>query len=129
MITINYLGNEFIREDSSAIVLAQKLREKYKDRVVFSKIDTFSKLVTMEDNLNYMDVCEGISRAKLITDIDEFSNMKTTTAHDLDFGFFLKLNKKLGNIKKANIICLPMENYQNIEKDVCNLIEKVMGNE
>ena len=32
MITIHYLGNEFVKKDSLAIKLAEKLKDKYKKK-------------------------------------------------------------------------------------------------
>ncbi|MCM2325979.1 MAG: hypothetical protein NDI94_05950 [Candidatus Woesearchaeota archaeon] len=122
MITIHYLGNEFIKEDSLAIELAEKMKARYKD-VVFKKIETFDDLMSVKDKYYFMDVCEGISSARLINDIAVFENIRSITSHDLDFGFFLKLNDKLGEVNKINIICLPKKTYDGIEKDIDNMIK------
>jgi hypothetical protein len=49
-----------------------------------------------------------------------------TTAHDLDFAFFLKLNSGLGKLKKIRIICLPQKRYTNIVQDLCRTIDRVI---
>lgn len=121
-ITIHYLGNEFVKEDSLAIELAEKLKPKYKE-VIFKKIETFDDLINFKDKYYFMDVCDGISTARLINDIAVFENIRTITSHDLDFGFFLKLNDKMGEINKINIICLPKKTYAGIEKDIENMIK------
>ena len=127
MITIHYLGNEFVKQDSLAIKTAEKLKDNFKKEVVFKKIDTFDDMINVKDKYYFMDVCEGLSKARLINDIAVFENIRTITSHDLDFGFFLKLNDKLGELNKVNIICLPQEPYPEIEQDVENLIKKLLG--
>jgi len=126
MITIHYLGNEFVKEDSLAIELADTLKNKFKD-VKFKKIDNFEDMITIKDKYYFMDVCEGISKARLINDIAVFENIRTITSHDIDFGFFLKLNDKLGEINKVNIICIPQQSYKELEKDVGDIITKLLG--
>ena len=123
MITIHYLGNEFVKQDSLAIKIAEKLKDKFK------KIDTFDDMINVKDKYYFMDVCEGLSKARLINDIAVFENIRTITSHDIDFGFFLKLNDKLGELNKVNIICLPQEPYEDLEKDVHGLIKKLLGDD
>ena len=72
-----------------------------------------------------LDVCKGIKKASLITDIDEFISRRTATVHDMDFGFFLKLNKSLGNIDEINIIAIPLESYEGINQDIIKIIEEL----
>jgi len=124
MTTIHYLGNEFISEDSLAIEIAEKIKYKYPN-IKFEKIDTFQKLMSIANNQIFMDVCQGIKKVRLITNTEDFLHIRRTTAHDLDFGFFLQLNKKLGEIKKVRIICLPVEEYDGLLDDVCKIIEEI----
>jgi len=126
MITIHYLGNEFVEKDTLAIKIAEKLKDKYK-KIKFKKIETFDDMINIKDKYYFMDVCEGISKARLINDIAIFENIRSITSHDLDFGFFLKLNDELGEINKINIICLPQKPYKEIENDVDELIKKLLG--
>jgi len=125
MLTINYLGNEFISDDSLAIELAEELKEKYNDSVKFKKIETFEQMVDMTESV-YLDVSDGIKSAELITDINKFEDLHRTTAHDIDFGFFLKLNHKLERIKNIQVIVIPKKRYPNIVKDVCIIINKLL---
>jgi len=126
MITIHYLGNEFVEKDTLAIKIAEKIKDKYK-KVKFKKIETFDDMINIKDKYYFMDVCEGISKARLINDIAIFENIRSITSHDLDFGFFMKLNDGLGEINQINIICLPEKTYEDIEKDVDKLIKKLLG--
>ena len=40
-------------------------------------------------------------------------------------GFFLKLNKSLGNIDEINIIAIPLESYEGINQDIIKIIEEL----
>ena len=122
---IYYLGNEFIKGDSLAVEMAKKFSSKFPG-ITFEKIDTFDKMVEQADDSFYMDCAQGVDRAVLIDDIDRFLDFRRVSAHDMDFGFFLKLNKELGAIKKAKIICLPKKIYKGIEIDLSNIFRKVI---
>jgi len=126
MITINYLGNEFVPQDSLAIVLADELKDKFKRKVKFQKIDTFDGLMNFKGKYYFMDVCVGISKARIINDVAVFENIRAVTSHDVDFGFFMQLSHQLGEINKINIICLPQSRYENIIKDVTDLINNLI---
>ena len=126
MIQIYYLGNEFIESDSLAIELVDELKNKYEGRIEFIAMDTFEKMITTKDEQIFFDVADGIDKVELIESIDDFENVKSSTAHDMDFSFFLKLNKELENIKKVSIICLPIKRYENIIKDVTIIINMLI---
>ncbi len=117
---IHVLGNEFLEQDSLALKIADKLKIK---NIGFKKINTFDDL--MKTHPIIMDVCKGIDKAVLITDVDDFVSRRTSTVHDMDFGFFLKLNQSLGNIKDIKIIAIPQENYEGIEQDIKKIIEDI----
>lgn len=117
---IHVLGNEFLEQDSLALKIVDKLKIS---NIKFIKINTFDDL--METHPIILDVCKGIEKATLIKDIDEFVSRRTSTVHDMDFGFFLKLNKSLGNIEDVNIIAIPQQEYKGIEQDIIKIIEKI----
>jgi Ni,Fe-hydrogenase maturation factor len=121
LIQISYLGNDFIKEDSLAVEICETLKKEYAD-IVFKKIDTFDQLMFPALAV-FMDVCDGVDKVTMIEDIDDLDEVKTSTAHDMDFGFFLKINKALGNLDKVRIICLPKERYEGIESDIKDIIE------
>jgi uncharacterized secreted protein with C-terminal beta-propeller domain len=122
--TIYYLGNEFIEKDNLAILIVNEIKDKFPD-ILFKKINTFDDLIDFSGKEYFIDVAKGIDRVRLITDIKEFEGIKSATAHDIDFSFFLQLNNKLGHIDKIKIICLPQEKYKNIKDDVINIIKKI----
>lgn len=117
---IHVLGNEFLKQDSLALELAENLNIK---NIKFIKINTFDDL--MKTHPIILDVCKGINKATVITDVDEFVSRRTSTVHDMDFGFFLKLNKSLGNINDIKIIAIPQKTYKGIEEDIKQIIEKI----
>ncbi|MBT3464574.1 hypothetical protein HN451_06280, partial [archaeon] len=87
MIQIYYLGNEFIESDSLAIELVDELKNKYEGRIEFIAMDTFEKMITTKDEQIFFDVADGIDKVELIESIDDFENVKSSTAHDMDFSF------------------------------------------
>lgn len=117
---IHVLGNEFLKQDSLALELANTLNI---ENIEFIKINTFDDL--MKTHPIILDVCKGINKATVITDVDEFVSRRTSTVHDMDFGFFLKLNKSLGNINDIKIIAIPQKTYKGIEEDIKQIIEKI----
>ena len=127
MIIIHYLGNEFIKSDSLAILTAKSLVEKYKDEIKFEKIDSFDDMIDFEGKKYFMDVAQGIDKVRLITDITEFEGIKSATAHDIDFSFFLQLSHKLGKLDELKIICLPQKTYKELDIDVCIIIDNIIG--
>lgn len=126
MIIVHYLGNEFVKEDSLAIEIVKLIKEKYKKQINFKKIDSFDDLIDFKGKKYFMDVCEGISKVKLIDDLTVFENIRSVTTHDIDFGFFLQLANKLDMLEKIKIICLPQENYNGLKKDVCDYLESLL---
>lgn len=127
MITIHYLGNEFVESDSLAIKTVKLIKKKYKDKISFEKIETFDDLINFEGKKYFMDVCQGIKKTVLIDDLAVFENIRSATTHDLDFGFFLQLANKLDMLDKIKIICLPQKTYKELNIDVCNIIDNIVG--
>ncbi len=114
---IRVLGNEFLDQDSLAIELSRQIRMP---DVIFEMITQYDDLMKTHEII--MDVCKGIDKATLITDIDEFLVHRTSTVHDMDFGFFLKLNKSMGTVHNVNIIAVPQKAYKGIKEDIINII-------
>lgn len=111
------LGNEFIKEDSFAKEIAKKLSKDYE---ILNIKDSFQFLDEISDSKDkeviIIDVVESLKEIKFLK-IQDLSENKTITAHDLDASFFLQLINP--NVK---IIGLP----QNPEdKDKQKILEKV----
>ncbi len=54
-----------------------------------------------------MDVIKGLKEVQILENIDDLELCNSLTCHDLDLGFYLKLMKETGKIKKVKIIGLP----------------------
>lgn len=116
------LGNEFIKEDSFAKEIAKELANEMNEfEFVFIK-DSFQLISELNKNngeIVILDVAEGLKEVKFLN-IEDLSDNKIITAHDLDAQFILKLFED----KKIKIIGIPMSGDVNIiKKNVKILIE------
>lgn len=99
-------GNQYIKEDSLALTLANKLNIP---NVEFIKCESIEPILEAKGTIYILDQVKGIKEITLITDIDKLKNRKCVSCHDFDLQFFLKLLKKLDRIKEVIIIGLPMD--------------------
>ena len=101
---IYYFGNKYVKDDSLAINVAEKLMtEMKKIEFVYVK-DTFQLIdLDLKDAL-ILDVADSITKVTLMSS-DNVKSRGISTTHDFDLGFFLKLNDK-----KADIVAIPV-NY------------------
>jgi len=112
------LGNEFIKQDSLAKKIGDKLRNDFE--VVDIK-DSFQLMEILKEDKNdefvILDVVEGLNKVRVL-DIDDLQENKLLTVHDFDAGIVLKLLKP-----KVNIIGMPMQGDENqIFKEVKEII-------
>ena len=104
---IYVFGNSILKEDSLAIKTAKKL-EKIFPEVNFIYQDPNEEI--KEKNLFILDVAQGIKKVSLINDLNKLEFSNRVSLHDFDLTFSLKLMKKIGLVKKINIIAIPI-NY------------------
>jgi Ni,Fe-hydrogenase maturation factor len=98
---IFYFGNPFIKEDSLAVKVAEKLKPIFKN-VEFEYIkDTFQLLDTNFKDSLMIDVFDNIKEVSIISS-NNIKSRGLSSTHDFDLGFFLKLTNQ-----KANIIGIP----------------------
>ncbi len=120
MITVLCFGNEAIKEDSLAKEIADELKI---DNVKFVKCNSVEDILSYSGEIYIMDVVKGLKKAALIDDISKIKANKMVSLHDFDLGFFLRLMKEMGKIKKVNIIGIPMNgSKEEIKKQVTRLI-------
>ena len=119
-------GNPLIKQDSIAIEVAKELEGKIKG-TTFKEIGSISELGQIDDELWIMDAVQGGEKVAFFG-IENIKAKNVFSTHDLDLGFELKLLKKLGKIKKAKIIGIPM-NYskEKAAEEVRNLLENEVG--
>jgi Ni,Fe-hydrogenase maturation factor len=102
-------GNELVKSDSLALVVAREISQsgKLKD-VEFKELDAVEEIQNEGKDLVILDVVQGIKKLTIITDFDQLKNSQIYTLHDFDLGMNLKLLKKLGYIETIRIIGIPM---------------------
>lgn len=109
-IKVYVFGNEDLGFDNAAISAAKYLQTLF-SQVEFIFIKPNQDLpFSDEEEVYILDVVEGLKKP-LFIDIEDFDKLKLsprTTVHDFDLGFQLKYLKKLGKIKKARVLGLPM---------------------
>ena len=114
-------GNEYIKIDSLAKEIADSIQINNIQLIdCKSPNDMFN---TGEENPIILDVVENIHEVKIIK-INDIKETPSSTAHDMDLAFMLKLYKELGMIKDATIIGVPMNADKNkIIKEVKDILK------
>lgn len=97
-------GNKLLEQDSLPLRILPLLRKHF-PKIIFEELDPSENLPSEE--LIIIDTVIGIKDVKVFSDLDSFSANKIYSPHDYDFLFELKLNKKLGKLKKFRIIGIP----------------------
>ncbi len=124
MVRVYCFGNEFVKEDSLAKVIADEL---VIEGVLFVKTNDPMEMLE-EEELWIMDVA-NVKEPVLLKDIDKIKSNKSVSCHDFDLSFYLNLAKQSGFLKKVRIICLPMEgNKEKIKDKVVKLIKSIPHN-
>jgi hypothetical protein len=104
-------GNIDIKEDKNAFWAAEFLKKKISG-IDFKLMEISDEVSFDSENPVIMDVVAGINEVTQFDDIDEVELPPRVSAHDFDLGFQLKYLKKIGKIKKATIIGIPMSAKQ-----------------
>lgn len=106
---IYVFGNQDIKEDNQAIMIAINLKGKIKNtEFVFVKPNEDLPFIH-EKKILIMDTVQGIDKIKIIEDkdLDKIILPPRSSAHDFDLGFQLRYLKKLGKLGEVKIIGLP----------------------
>ena len=120
-------GNPLIKQDSIALIVAKELEGKIKG-VTFKEISSISELEQIGDELGCLDVIQE-GKKVAIFGIENIKSGNVFSSHDFDLGFELKLLKKLGKIKSAKIIGIPMNyNKEKAVKEVREILVKNKSN-
>jgi len=96
-------GNQYLKEDSFAVDIANELKKEVE--VVFC--DSPEALFDSEDEIVILDVVKGISEPLIINDLSSLKTRKMLSLHDFDLAFFLNLLKEMDSNKKFKIIGVP----------------------
>ena len=101
---ILFFGNALVERDSLVLRIVGKLKEKFPE-IDFEEAD--GSELPNEEVLNILDVAEGIEDVVILDDVDRLKTGRIFSMHDFDLAQNLKLMKKFGIVKKANIIAVP----------------------
>jgi Ni,Fe-hydrogenase maturation factor len=98
-------GNPALDYDNVAIKVGEKLKKRGIDVLHVENPIELTDLAIEEYII--LDVAEGITEPKIITDLDKLLLGRLCSLHDFDMAFFLKLLKELGQVSTVRIIALP----------------------
>lgn len=104
MKTLVCLGNDHVKEDSTAVKACSLLKSKA-EVIPCSSVDQLIGL--MEKGFILVDVAEGIKKPVVLHDPERITNELKLSLHDFDAGFFLRLGKEIGILKRFTLIAIP----------------------
>jgi Ni,Fe-hydrogenase maturation factor len=117
-------GNKLLKQDSLPLRIFPLLKKEFPE-ISFEELDPSENLPS--DDLVIIDTVMGIKGVKVFSDLDSFSSNIIYSPHDYDFLFELKLNKKLGKLKKIKIIGVsPDLNAEEAFEKIKNEIKRIM---
>lgn len=99
-------GNPLLEFDSLPIRIKPQLEKQFPD-IVFHEMDPNENLKPISKELIIIDTAINTDKIRVLTDIDKIELPSLYSPHDLDLGFNLKLLKKIGQLEKVTIFCLP----------------------
>ena len=100
-------GNPLIKEDALALQILPQLQKIFPE-IEFKEFESTESLENEGEELKILDVVKGIDKVLELDDLDKLSLGKIYSMHDFDLAYNLKLLKKMGLIKKVEVLCLPM---------------------
>jgi len=117
-------GNDYFKGDEVAKNLISYLETKDFEFVIS---DSPMEVLNSNEEVIILDVVKGISKVRVIDDIDKLELENSVTCHDLDLGFYLKLLKQSGKIQKVTIIGIPFAevDYEKLKKKVEIQLKKI----
>jgi len=125
MLKVLVFGSPIVEEDKLALEVAEKIDMKGVE--FMAERDPLKILATCTDkSYLLMDVAYGIKEVTVIDDPDKINFRKSTTAHDMDLNFFIKLFQETGQLKKIKIIAIPVGyDVEKATKEVKNLLRNL----
>ena len=114
------VGNPLVKVDSLPFKLLPKLRKEFPE-VRFEEADPTENFIPENDSI-IIDTVVGIDHVRLFTDLDEFAQFHSVSAHDYDLSLHLQLLKKLGKITSVSILGIPNDVNAQGKKKVAELL-------
>ena len=103
MTTIYVFGNPYLNEDN----LAPKIVQNWHVVSLDFKICSDPEDLPLGEHILFILDTADVAEIMVLRDINMLSSKKRTTTHDLDLGFFLQLQQKLGNLPQIVIFLIP----------------------
>jgi len=100
-------GNPALAIDNLAVRVGKALQQEGFDVLHLEDPLGLSQL-KFEEYL-ILDVAEGITEPRIITDLDKLVLGRLCSLHDFDMAYFLKLLKATGKIENVRILALPQQ--------------------
>jgi Ni,Fe-hydrogenase maturation factor len=123
-------GNSLTEQDNGPLKILSKLKKFYPN-IVFHHVDPTENLLNHLDENKNLTIIDTVINTKDIQIIklqtqEDFKKLilpKSLSMHDFDLAYNLRLLKKINQINKVKIICIPM-NYpeQEVLRQLKNLI-------
>ena len=121
---IYVFGNSLLKQDSLALSTAKRLEKEF-PKIKFVYLDPNEEI--KEKNLLILDVASGIKKVSLIKSLNQLDLGKKISPHDFDLAFSLKLMKKVGLIKKIEIMAIPIGyNQKKAYEEVKKYLQKIL---
>jgi len=121
---IHVFGSD-MEGDDIAPRIAEDLKNVMDDEFVYSNDPTD---LMEEDNIIILDAVKDLTEVRIFTNVDDFADMRISSLHDFDLGFFLKLAEKMDMKKKITVIGLPMQgDYEDIKKQAMGALQDLKG--
>ncbi|RLE43470.1 hypothetical protein DRJ48_00750 [Candidatus Woesearchaeota archaeon] len=103
MIKVYCIGNPYVEGDTLALKLADVIQVDGFELVKCYKPEH----IDFDDEVVVLDVVKGIQDVKVIEDLSTLAKHRMLSAHDFDFGAYLRLLMKLGMIERVTLIGVP----------------------
>jgi len=100
-------GNPAVREDALPLRLLPQLRKAFPE-IEFREFDAVEDLEREGGELVILDTVQGIKKVKVFDGVESFEESPRYSMHDFDLPVYLKLLKKVGIVRSATIIGVPM---------------------
>lgn len=121
--TFYVAGNPLVKEDSVPLKIMNRLQKRFPHHK-FKEFDPTEDFPE-EKSLNILDMVIGLDDVQVIKDINKIVTGKLYSLHNFDLGFNLKLMKKAGKIRSANLIGIPVNmKEKDALKGVINTIKR-----
>jgi Ni,Fe-hydrogenase maturation factor len=117
-------GNPFVKEDTMALRVGKELEKK---GIKVKEVMDLDELEELRDwsEVVLVDTVKGLKEVKRVS-VKGIEQKSVFSIHDLDLGFYLKVKKKLGELKEIKIIGVPMKgNPKELSEKVLRTLKRI----